>query len=178
MSSHLVADLERVCDYLIVLVASQVGVAGDVDDLLTTHHRLVGPRRAPADLGAGQALVEQSHTDVQSTFVVRSTAPIDDPSWQVDRLDLEDIVLAYMSGDAGGPQRVLAGSDDLDDLAAVPDPGLGHRRLATDAPGGIGADLGGGAGPGRAERIYRLPGRYLPRRRRSLPRAAAAAVGE
>ncbi|MEK8104793.1 ABC transporter ATP-binding protein [Micromonospora sp. M12] len=110
MSSHLVADLERVCDYLIVLVASRVRVAGDVDDLLATHHRLVGQRRDTADLGAGRALVEQSHTDVQSTLVVRSTAPIVDPSWQVDRLDLEDIVLAYMSGAAGdGPDRVLEG---------------------------------------------------------------------
>ncbi|MEU4555295.1 ABC-2 type transport system ATP-binding protein [Micromonospora violae] len=110
MSSHLVADLERICDHLIVLVASQVRVAGDVDDLLATHHRLVGQRRDTADLGAGRTLVEQSHTEVQSTLVVRSTAPIVDPSWQVDRLDLEDIVLAYMSGATGdGPDRVLEG---------------------------------------------------------------------
>ncbi|WP_430502958.1 ABC transporter ATP-binding protein [Micromonospora trifolii] len=110
MSSHLVADLERVCDHLIVLVASRVRVAGDVDDLLATHHRLVGRRRDTADLGAGRALVEQSHTEVQSTLVVRSTAPIVDPSWQVDRLDLEDIVLAYMSGATGDSTgRVLEG---------------------------------------------------------------------
>ncbi|MET8202042.1 ABC transporter ATP-binding protein [Micromonospora taraxaci] len=110
MSSHLVADLERVCDHLIVLVASRVQVAGDVDDLLATHHRLTGQRRETTDLGAGQALVEQSHTEVQSTLVVRSTAPIVDPSWQVDRLDLEDIVLAYMSGaTGGGSDRVLEG---------------------------------------------------------------------
>jgi ABC-2 type transport system ATP-binding protein len=110
MSSHLVSDLERVCDYLVVLVTSRVRVAGDVDELLATHHRLVGQRRDTADLGAGRALVEQSHTDVQSTLVVRSTAPIDDPSWQVDRLDLEEIVLAYLSGAAGnGPDRVLEG---------------------------------------------------------------------
>ncbi|MET7866538.1 ABC transporter ATP-binding protein [Micromonospora taraxaci] len=110
MSSHLVADLERVCDHLIVLVASRVQVAGDVDDLLATHHRLTGQRRETTDLGAGQALVEQSNTEVQSTLVVRSTAPIVDPSWQVDRLDLEDIVLAYMSGaTGGGSDRVLEG---------------------------------------------------------------------
>ncbi len=55
-------------------------------------------------------MIEESHTDVQSTLVVRSTAPIDDPSWQVNRLDLEDIVLAYMAGAAGsGRERVLEG---------------------------------------------------------------------
>ena len=47
LSSHLVADLERVCDYLVVLVSSQVRVAGDVEALLTSHYRLVGPRRDP-----------------------------------------------------------------------------------------------------------------------------------
>ncbi|MET8152727.1 ABC transporter ATP-binding protein [Actinoplanes sp. NPDC049668] len=109
MSSHLVADLERVCDYLIVLCESRVRVAGDVEELIATHHRLVGPRRDPADLGGGRAVVEESHTDVQSTLIVRSSAPIDDPSWQVDRLDLEDIVLAYMSEAAAGRLRVLEG---------------------------------------------------------------------
>ena len=45
LSSHLVSDLERVCDYLIVLVASRVRIAGEVDDLLATHHRVTGARR-------------------------------------------------------------------------------------------------------------------------------------
>ena len=45
LSSHLVADLERVCDYLVVLVDSRVQVAGDIDELLASHHRLTGPRR-------------------------------------------------------------------------------------------------------------------------------------
>jgi ABC-2 type transport system ATP-binding protein len=50
LSSHLVSDLERVCDYLIVLVASRVRVAGDVDDLLASHFRLIGARRDLGDL--------------------------------------------------------------------------------------------------------------------------------
>ena len=37
MSSHLVSDLERICDYLIVLVASRVQVAGPVTDMLASH---------------------------------------------------------------------------------------------------------------------------------------------
>jgi ABC-2 type transport system ATP-binding protein len=110
MSSHLIADLERVCDYLIVLVASRVQVAGDVEELLASHHRLAGPRRDPTELGAGRAVVEQRHTDAQSTLIVRSTAPIDDPSWRVDRLSLEDIVLTYMRGaDTAAAERIPEG---------------------------------------------------------------------
>ena len=43
LSSHLVADLERVCDYLVVLAASRVQLAGEVEELLATHHLLTGP---------------------------------------------------------------------------------------------------------------------------------------
>jgi ABC-2 type transport system ATP-binding protein len=67
--------------------------------LLADHHRLTGPRRANG-LPADQHLVSASHTDRQSTLVVRTTAPILDPAWSVSRLNLEDLVLAYMSGPA------------------------------------------------------------------------------
>jgi ABC-2 type transport system ATP-binding protein len=96
LSSHLVADLERVCDFLIVLVDSRVQVAGEVDKLLATHHRLTGPRRDPDRLPADQHVVSARHTDRQSTFVVRTDAPIHDPAWTVTQLNLEDLVLAYM----------------------------------------------------------------------------------
>ncbi|GAB1821679.1 ABC transporter ATP-binding protein [Herbidospora sp. RD11066] len=96
LSSHLVADLERVCDFLIVLVDSAVRVAGEVDTLLATHHRLVGPRRDPDRLPAGQEVVSARHTDRQSTYVIRTEEPILDPVWVVSQLTLEDLVLAYM----------------------------------------------------------------------------------
>jgi ABC-2 type transport system ATP-binding protein len=98
LSSHLVSDLERVCDHLIVLVDSRVQVAGDIDDLLATHHRLTGPRRDPATLPADQKVISASHTDRQSTLLVHTDAPVLDPAWSVDQLGLEDLVLAYMSG--------------------------------------------------------------------------------
>jgi len=97
LSSHLVSDLERVCDYLIVLVASRVRIAGEVDDLLATHFRVIGSRRDPADLPPGVEVLECSHTDRQSTLVVRSIAPIDDPTLVVEQITLEDLVLAYMA---------------------------------------------------------------------------------
>ena len=68
MSSHLVSDLERVCDYLVVLVDARVRLAGEVEHLLQTHHRLTGPRRDPDRLPADQEVVSASHTDRQSTL--------------------------------------------------------------------------------------------------------------
>jgi ABC-2 type transport system ATP-binding protein len=97
MSSHLVADLERVCDYLIVLVASRVRVAGEVSDLLAAHCRLSGPRRDPDTLPAGLEVIEESHTDKQSVLLVRTGEPVHDPAWTVLPVSLEDLVLAYMN---------------------------------------------------------------------------------
>jgi ABC-2 type transport system ATP-binding protein len=97
LSSHLVADLERVCDYLVVLVASRVRVAGEVSDLLASHHRLSGPRRYPGTLPAGQEVITESHTDKQSSLLVRTDGPVLDPAWAVKPVSLEDLVLAYMS---------------------------------------------------------------------------------
>jgi len=96
LSSHLVADLERVCDHMVAIVASRVRLAGDVDDLLASHRRLIGPRRDPASLPSDQCVIEASHTDRQSTFLVRTESPIHDPAWQVEEVGLEDILLAYM----------------------------------------------------------------------------------
>jgi ABC-2 type transport system ATP-binding protein len=97
LSSHLIADLERVCDYLIVLVASRVQLAGDVSELLASHHRLSGPRRDPGSLPSGQEVIEASHTDVQSTLLIRSDGPVLDPAWTVRPVTMDDLVLAYMS---------------------------------------------------------------------------------
>jgi ABC-2 type transport system ATP-binding protein len=105
MSSHLVADLERVCDYLIVLVASRVRIAGEVSALLGSHRRLSGPRRDPATLPAGQDVIEESHTDKQSVLLIRTSEPVHDPAWTVTPVNLEDLVIAYMSPASDIPAR-------------------------------------------------------------------------
>jgi len=105
LSSHLISDLERVCDCLIVLVDSRVRVAGPVDELLATHHLLSGPRRDPASLPDGLEVISASHTDVQTTLLIRSSGPVLDPVWAVSEVGLEDLVLAYMKQTAGRGNR-------------------------------------------------------------------------
>ncbi|MEV7560980.1 ABC transporter ATP-binding protein [Streptomyces sp. NPDC089795] len=102
LSSHLVSDLERVCDHLVSLVASRVQVAGDVDDLLASHFRLTTARRDAATLPEGMRVVQETHTERQSTFIVRAEKPVHDPSWVLEPLNLEDLVLTYMSRATAG----------------------------------------------------------------------------
>ena len=110
LSSHLVADLERVCDYLVVHVASRVQVIGPIEELLASHYRLIGPRRDLNTIPASQEVIESSQTDRQSTLIVRIDDPIVDPAWTVEQVSLEDLVLAYMgraaSNGRGRPQLV------------------------------------------------------------------------
>jgi ABC-2 type transport system ATP-binding protein len=96
LSSHLVSDLERVCDYLIVLVSSRVQLAGETENLLAQHHRIVCTRRKDTDLPAGLEVIWAEHTDRQSTFIVRSEAELPAGDWAAEHLDLEDLVLTYM----------------------------------------------------------------------------------
>jgi ABC-2 type transport system ATP-binding protein len=104
LSSHIIADLERVCDYLIILSASRVQLAGDIQEITQTHWRLIGPRQEVEAAARGQTIIEASHTGRQTTLLVRTDAPLEDPggdaSWAVEEASLEDIVLAYLGQQA------------------------------------------------------------------------------
>jgi ABC-2 type transport system ATP-binding protein len=102
LSSHLIADLERVCDYLVVLVAGRIALTGDVDELLASHRLLTGPRRDTSTLPANQLVIEASHVDKQSTLLVHTEDPILDPAWTVTPVTLDDLILAYMRQARGG----------------------------------------------------------------------------
>ena len=160
LSSHLVSDLERVCDHLVVLVDSRVRV--DRRGRATcsaTHHRLTGPRRDPATLPADQqVVVGQPHrpaVDARRPHRRRrsSTRP-----GRSARSSLEDLVLAYMRpGATPRPARAWRCSDDLADLAAVPRPGRRRRtRLVAAAASSLAV-----TGP-RAGRLLDRHGRLRP----------------
>ena len=113
LSSHLLGDLERVCDHLIVLNDGRVQVLGQVESLLAEHRLLVGPYPDMPDLG-GASVVRQSHTDRQTTMLVRGYDPGPirlGPQWTIGDVTLEDLVLAYLASGAAsalrGPIEVL-----------------------------------------------------------------------
>jgi ABC-2 type transport system ATP-binding protein len=104
LSSHLLADLERVCDYLIVLVASRVQIAGPVTELLACHRMITGASRDPASVPAGWQVISASRAGLQSMLLVRPGGPAHDSAWTAaSQITLEDLVLAYMSRAAAAP---------------------------------------------------------------------------
>ncbi len=114
LSSHLLHDLERVCDHVVLLSASRAQICDDIGHILATHKMLVGPRRKLSDLERGVNVVKATQTANQTRLIVRADGPVLDPSWQVDEVGLEDIVLAYMGQeeleDAGHPVPLWAAS--------------------------------------------------------------------
>jgi ABC-2 type transport system ATP-binding protein len=103
LSSHLISDLERVCDYLVVLRDGRIAVAGDIDEQIRTHRMLTGPRRDGVSVSGVGSVIDQTQTDRQVTMLVRVVGPIIDPSWSVGQVDLEEIVLGYLGGHTQPP---------------------------------------------------------------------------
>jgi ABC-2 type transport system ATP-binding protein len=100
MSSHLIADLERVCDHLIMLSSSRVQLCGEIEDLLAEHQILVGPRKDITAIQESHSVIQVTRTPRQITLLVRGKAPVADPAFQAGDASLEEIVLAYMGQDA------------------------------------------------------------------------------
>jgi ABC-2 type transport system ATP-binding protein len=96
LSSHILADLERVCDFLVILSASQVQLAGEIDAIRAQHRLLMGERRRAEALGRAHEIVQARHGGRQSTLLVRTSGPVNDPSWLQSEPTLEEIVLAYL----------------------------------------------------------------------------------
>jgi ABC-2 type transport system ATP-binding protein len=100
LSSHLIADIERVCDYLILLTRSQVQLAGDIEDLLAEHKVLIGPKKDAGALAATHTVVHTTTTARQSTLLVRVGGPLIDPAYEAADVSLEELVLGYMGASA------------------------------------------------------------------------------
>ena len=99
LSSHLVHDIEQVCDHMILLGSSRARLCDNLDRVLETHRLLTGPRQPAAELERRFDVIKATHTASQTRLLVRSGGPVLDPSWDVEEVGVEDIVLAYMSRD-------------------------------------------------------------------------------
>lgn len=104
LSSHILADLQRVCDHVVVLSHASVVLDGPVEEIVRSHRLLTG-RRDDRQLARLQSVVHASGTERQSTVLVRANGHVYDSHWLVSEVGLEQIVLAYLAlGPTGAPK--------------------------------------------------------------------------
>jgi ABC-2 type transport system ATP-binding protein len=120
IASHVVSELERFCDWLIVLTGGQVQLAGSADDLIAEHQVLTVPR-ATSDADLPGFPVHRTDSDRHSTVLVRTEQgrPVarEHPGWQADPVGFEQLIMAYLQR----PSRSAA-KDDTARAAARPGP--------------------------------------------------------
>jgi ABC-2 type transport system ATP-binding protein len=96
LSSHIVSELERVCDHLVTLSASRTQLAGPIEEIVASHRVLIGPRSDAANVSRVHNVIRESHTERQTTLLVRANGHVYDTCWEQHQVDLEEIVLAYL----------------------------------------------------------------------------------
>lgn len=108
VSSHIVADMERFCNHLVILSVSQVQIADQIDHLLQSHKLLVGPREAAQAKAGAYTILTSGEAERQCTLLVQTHTAIVDPIWEVRDVSLEEIILAYLAQ----PGRERAGAEN------------------------------------------------------------------
>jgi ABC-2 type transport system ATP-binding protein len=96
LSSHIVADLERICDHLVILSRSRTLLVGSIEDILASHRLLTGPRGESETVARMHTVIREAHTERQTTLLVRAEGHVYDSRWETHEVDLEEIVLAYL----------------------------------------------------------------------------------
>ena len=96
-SSHVVSELERVADYLILMSQGRVQMVGVIDDLLAGHMVLSGPTDEAERVAERFVVVQSQHAGRQSQFVARSNPAAELPKgWVAENISLDELVLAYL----------------------------------------------------------------------------------
>jgi ABC-2 type transport system ATP-binding protein len=97
IASHVIADIERVSDHIVLLGDGHVRLEGSAEQLIASHRLLTGAARPLGRIPGVQEIIRERHSGRQMTLLVRIDGRVVDPSWSVDEIGLEDLLLAYMA---------------------------------------------------------------------------------
>jgi ABC-2 type transport system ATP-binding protein len=115
LSSHIVAELERVCDYLVTLADGRPQLVGPIHEIVASHRLLIGPRSDASSVARVHNVIRESHIGRQTTLLVRANGHVYDSCWEQHEVDLEEIVLAYLGYQPG----TAASEPPLPELVAL-----------------------------------------------------------
>ena len=129
LSSHVLAELERVADYLVLVSRGSIQMVGEVDDLLARHRVLTGPASESERYAEQWNVVHASRATSQAHLLVRCDGTSDPvpPGWEAHSTTLEELTLAYLRepgaaalpGPARAPRHRTVGGDEMTTLTTL-----------------------------------------------------------
>ncbi|MEU5850135.1 ABC transporter ATP-binding protein [Saccharopolyspora shandongensis] len=93
LSSHVLEELEAVCDHLVLLGNGRVRLDGPVADLVAGHRVLRGAGQLPVAPGD---VVDSVHSGQEQVLITKRSGPLTGSGWREHAPRLNDIALAYM----------------------------------------------------------------------------------
>jgi ABC-2 type transport system ATP-binding protein len=96
LSSHIIGDLERVCDYLVVLGNGQLQLADEMEHIKTSHAMLTLPRDQAASVARQAEVIFERRSQQDAAMVVRWRHGGFPAQWEARSVTLEEVVLAYL----------------------------------------------------------------------------------
>ena len=110
LSSHMIAELERVADHLVLIANGRVRIDGAADELVAAHRLITSPTDSAGD-NEGWEVIESSSTGAQTHRLVRLASPDLNlpPDSESRAVGIEELTLAYFRNGAATPRPALTG---------------------------------------------------------------------
>jgi ABC-2 type transport system ATP-binding protein len=111
LSSHMLAELEKVADHLVLIAGGKVRIDGPVDELVEEHRLITSPADLVED-NTGWEVIESSSTGSQTHRVVRLASPSTaiPPGCEARRVGIEELTLAYFRNGSAALLPALSGA--------------------------------------------------------------------
>ncbi len=110
LSSHLIGELARVCDHVVVIRDGRLRLVGELDDVLGEHRWVTGSPDATARMPSGVEVISRASHQRHTTLLVRARAPLLNPALTISPVDLEGLVMAYLERSAGAQESERPGN--------------------------------------------------------------------
>lgn len=108
-SSHMLEDLERVSDSVLLIAGGNVQLSGSIEAILSSHRYMIGPIEEENLSSTIHEVISRRNTGRQIATLVNLEAPLVlGDSWSVHEPSLEDVIVGYLERSKAAKEKATA----------------------------------------------------------------------